>query len=739
MFSKEVIQRKIDAIEKAKSIKLRENSVEECITLYDHFRSMEISESKHIVYCRSGETYKQFKFTDKEQAWIQNEMLMCACSFPYWFFRYFFVKSTIKKDGNVVNEIIRRPDVWIAQLIYLEILAGLDLLGLPILLLALKARQLGISTVTEAIIQWIAIFTKGSHCVVASSETEKSEEMANMVWLGLDMMPLWMKPVLTREDRKIGPEFGLIHSDIILQHGSQMKGIATGSTPIAAHLSEVAYYPNPIETIERSLIRAMHENPRTFLVLESTARKKEDWFHKTWLKNRRGEQEGYNRFTCLFLPWYVGRDIYPTPDFLLSHPIPRAWQPLKETLKQALDAKLYVSTTPLLKKHMRENWEMDREQMWFWEFNYHEALEGGDETLKAFMSELAADERSCFQSKRWSVFSQSVLDKLESEQSKEYVDYAIIGDGVDERFALKDFQSHALKRIDVEWATSQGQNFYWKLIPLKETPRDDNLDFYLRIWEKPKSGYRYTIGIDISSGKGQNRTVFFVNRVGKEGEPDKEVALLCSAWIASPETPAFANVLGIWYGQYMGSVSPYVAEALIVPEVQLAVGDFISHQLDKLGYSNLYYHRRYDLRRHPGQKDNRRGWVTSNWSRQMMMEAFEHAIKNGWIEINSDELISELESLESDLTESDKAFYDHSSEGTDDVYMAGGIAYFTSHPEQTIMERMKGSPTPKRKKDVSPDMLEKETGISQLARKFMLQDINNKDMSEAEEGENHVY
>lgn len=739
MFSKVVIQRKIEAIEKAKGITLRENSVDECVTLYDHFRAMETVESKHLVYCRSGETPRQFKYTDQEKAWIQNEMLMCACSFPYWFFRYFFVKSTIKKDGNVVNEIIRRPDVWIAQLIYLEILAGLDLLGLPILLLALKARQLGISTVTEAIIQWIAIFTKGSHCVVASSETEKSEEMANMVWLGLDMMPLWMKPVLTREDRKIGPEFGLIHSDIILQHGSQMKGIATGSTPIAAHLSEVAYYPNPIETIERSLIRAMHENPRTFLVLESTARKKDDWFHKTWLKNRKGEQEGYNRFTCLFLPWYVGRDIYPTPDFLLSHPIPRDWRPLKETLKQALDAKLYVSTTPLLKKHMRDNWEMDREQMWFWEFNYHEAVEGGDETLKAFMSELAADERSCFQSKRWSVFSQTVLDKLEAEQSKEFTDYAIIGDGVDERFALKDFQAGGLKRIDIEWSTIDGKNLYWKLIPLKETPRDEKLDFYLRVWEKPKPGYKYNIGIDIASGQGQNRTVFFVNRIGVNGEPDKEVALLCSAWIASPETPAFANLLGIWYGQYMAVHAPYVAEAMLAPEVQKAVGDFISFQLSKLGYTNFYYTHRFDLRRHPGQKDTRRGWATTGWSRQMMMEAFEHGIKSGWMEVNSDELLSELESLESDVTEGDKTFYDHSSEGTDDVYMAGGIAYFTAHGEETIMERMKGKAQPKKKVIKSDDKPERETGLSQMARRFMLEDQSNKDMSEAEEEIRHVY
>jgi hypothetical protein len=712
MFSPIKIAAKIKAIEDAKKITLHDNSVDECIKIYEHFKSLETSDGRNISYARKGQTAAEFSYTEQERAWIQNEMYMCACSFPYWFFRYFFIKT---KEGD-----IRRPEVLAAQLIFIAILAAMDLAGLPMLLLILKGRQLGLSTVIEAVILWISIFVSNSHCVVASAEEEKSEQMSEMVWLGLEKLPMWMQPVLTRDNRQVGPEFGLIHSDILLQHGSQSKGISRGDTPIAAHLSEVAWYPDPINTIESSLIRAMHENSRTFLALETTARKKDDWFHRTWVKNRKGEETGYNRFTCLFLPWYVGRDKYPTADWLRNHPIPPKWNPLKETLKQAADARLYVATTALLKKHMPEDWEMPIEQMWYWEFNYVEAKEGGDETYKSFLAELAADERSCFQSKKLSVFSQAELDKLEADKSDKFTVYGMAGDGIDHKYALAEFQSHQRRRIDIAYPTIEGQVLHWKLIPLKEIPRDEKLKYYLKVWEEPKPGYKYAIGIDISSGIGQNATVYFVNRIGRTAEePDLQVAVLNSPWIASPETPGFALMLGAWYGTHMSPVK----EAMIAPEVQKAVGDFISFQLAKVGYSNFYYMERFDLRQHPGHRPTRRGWASVGWSQQMMKESFEHGIKNGWIEINSEDLINELSWLEAEETESGKMAYDHARDQTDDEYVAGGIAYFVSHGQQTIMERIKGNLKPVKKATKESPLQVNESGLSLLARQFQKEDL----------------
>jgi hypothetical protein len=695
MLHPSIIRRNIERLELKHGITLTEHSIDECIKVTNHFGSITFGEGRKRYYSRSSTLDpdgQKFALADWEREWIRNEMYMCACSFPYWFYRYFFIKT---KEGR-----IQRPDILVAQQIYLEILADMDLRQLPILLLILKGRQLGMSTVSEAIILWIALFRRGSHCVIASAEEEKSEEMSQMVWIGLDNLPVWMMPRLVRDDAKKGP--GFAHdSDILLQHGAQSKGISRGSTPVACHLSEVAYYPSPIETIESSLIRAMHENPRTFLVLETTARKKGDWFHKTWLQNRAGEDTGYNRFTCLFLPWYVGHDKYPTKDWLRNHPIPREWSPMRETVKQANDARLYVRTTAILKKYLGANWTMPVEQMWFWEFNFIEAS-ASDEKMKSFLAELAADERSCFQSKKHSVYALDTIKRLEaSSEAAKYTDYALIGDGVDKRFYLKDYWSPTARRIEIQWQTGQGEPMAWKLIPLRETPSSDKESFYIRIWQLPKPGYNYTVGVDISGGLGSDNTSFDVLRTNPNDkqEQDVQVAQLYSSWISSPEAPPFALALGIFYGRHM---SP-IPQALMAPEVQVATGDPISYQLDKLGYVNFYYMKRFDLKQRPGGNRHRRGWASLGWSRQMMRETLKHAIDSDWIQVNSAITANEMANEEGEETESGRTKYEHASDSHDDTITSLGICYMTSHDEDTIMERIQGKVRPKKRKPEDED------------------------------------
>lgn len=714
MLHPSVIQRNVELIEQKHSIKLLDNPIPKCIKVFEHFQSITYGDGRKRYYSRdltSDPEGTRFKMADWEREWIRNEMYMCACSFPYWFYRYFFIKT---KEGR-----IQRPDVLVAQQIYLDILAELDKRQLPILLLILKARQLGMSTVTEAIVLWIALFRRGSHCVIASAEEEKSEEMSQMVWIGLDNLPIWMMPKLVRDDAKKGP--GFQHdSDILLQHGAQTKGISRGSTPVAAHLSEVAYYPNPIETIESSLIRAMHENPRTFLVLETTARKKGDWFHKTWLQNREGEATGYNRFYCLFLPWYVGHDKYPTSDWLRNHPIPKDWMPMKETVRQANDSRLYVRTMPILRRYLGSNWEMPIEQMWWWEFNFVESS-ASDEKRKSFLAEVAADERSCFQSKKFSVYSLDTITRIEeSARTSEYTDYALIGDGVDARFHLKDYWSPTGRRIEIQWQSGDGKPMAWKLIPLRETPVSEKESFYLRMWQPPKPGYNYTIGIDVSGGLGGDNTSFDILRTNPRDKQDRDiqVAQIYSNWISSPEAPPFALALGILYGRHMAPIP----QALMAPEVQLATGDPISYQLDKLGYINFYYMKRFDVRRTPGSGRHRRGWASVGWSRQMMRETLKHAIDSDWIKVNSEFTAGEMANEEGDETESGRTKYDHASDSNDDSITSLGICYMTSHDEDTIMERIQGKVKPRKQvTDGDGDNVKESNPILDGAVEVMLQ------------------
>lgn len=708
MFHADKIAAAVAAIEAAQAIKLVEHSVAESVAAYDFFSSLAQTDGKRVWYARPGQDPEAFQFTPEEQQWIRNEMFMCSVSFPYFFYRYFFIKT---KEGHIA-----RPDVLYAQQIYLAVLADLDLRELPMLLLILKARQLGLSTITEAVILWIALFRRGCHTVIASAEEEKSVEMSNMVWTGIEYLPLWMRPRITREDRRLGPEFGDNESDILLQHGAMSKGISRGSTPIAAHLSEVAYYPDPIETIESSLIRAMHENPRTFLALETTARRKGDWFHRTWLANREGEATGYNRFTCLFLPWYVGRDKYPTEGWLRNHPIPPTWNPRTETVKQQRDAELYVATTSLLTRYLGSGWTMPREQQWFWEFNYVEAARE-DETLKSFNAEMASDERSAFQSKRWSVYTVETLDKVEKGvEAAHYVDYALVGDGIGPEYSLRDYWSPSKQRIDIHYLSIREQNRAWKLIPLRVTPTEDQFQYYVRIWELPKPGYRYTIGADLASGVGKDRTCIEILRIGRDPtEPDIQVGQIYSPWISAIQAPPYCLALGAYYGQHM---SP-VPEALLAPETQVSVGDLVSSQLATDGYSNFHYMERYDMRKTPGHKSRRRGWASNAWSIPLRDQTLKHAVDNGWLIVNSEHTLHELQENEAEEMDSGKVKFDHASGEHDDSLVALGIAEFVSHDEETIADRMKGNLKPRKPNEprVAPQTPQDSTE-AMLARHF---------------------
>jgi hypothetical protein len=357
---------------------------------------------------------------------------------------------------------------------------------------------------------------------------------------------------------------------------------------------------------------------------------------------------------------------------------------------------------------------MSRDQQWCWEFRYVTAKRS-DETLKVFFAEFASDERSCFQSKRWSVFSTESLDRVEQSMADKYTDYALVGDGIQEKFWLREFWSHSARRIEIPWMSPLGRQFNWRLIPLKRTPTEDDLQFFVRIWEHPKPGFQYTAGIDIGGGVGQNATVIDMLRVGKvNDDPAVEVCQLWSPFISSPEVPPFAHALGVYYGRHM---SP-MPEALMCPEVQIAVGDYTSFQLAELGYSNFFYMDRYDMKRAPGHRSQRRGFATNAWSRPMMMEALKHGIESGWVVINSQRTYDELENLEAEELESGKTKYEHAEGDTDDCYIALGIAYFCSYDKGTMSERVTNKLRPRKKEELKQDAVELDSTEAMLARHF---------------------
>jgi len=461
-----------------------------------------------------------------EVDYMTNEHVLSTCDFHYWSSRYVFIKDW-------QNQIVHfKPNT--GQRIFFDIWAELEDQEIAIDIQALKARQLGISTGSEIGAAHRVTFYEGVNAVIGSSDPDKSLLMSQMMLLLWEKMPPWLLPTMTKYNAGSLVEFGLQNSGLTIQHGSQNAGIARGTTPTVAHLSELADYKDPEELIDASLLKAMHESPYILLILESTAKGRHNWWHRTWEHSKEHWPRRESRHYPLFLPWFVGRDLYPTSTWIRAHPPRDTWEPSGLTIRHAERARNYARINPLLRKYLGDSWEMPKEQMWFWEVTRQEHLE--KKTLHKFYSEMPADDEEAFQNTNTSVFDAETISvyREATNQSPVHV-YGIVGNQNDIPYRLQPDSrdiDHNNRPIEVKYRSPIGVKKDFRFIPLKFEGynRIDPMG-KLFIWEYPKNDEEYGFGVDTGEGIGLDRSVVEVIRKGTFTKNDAQVAEFCSPYI----------------------------------------------------------------------------------------------------------------------------------------------------------------------------------------------------------------
>jgi hypothetical protein len=611
-------------------------------------------------------------FTVEEIRWVRNERALCRCDFFYWASRYAFIINWL---GQLI-----RFDPNTAQRIALNIFADLEAREIAILLQFLKARQLGVTTLTELVILHRAMFFPRTNALVASSDPDKSRIMAEKMELCLENQPYWMSPTLTAYRKGEIIEFKRQNSAISIQHGTQMSGLARGTTPTAFHLSEIPDYRNPSELIDASLLRAVHDSPWIFGLLESTAAGRNNYWHKKWKFNVENWPLGRSRLCPAFLPWFVGSDIYPTPTFLRARPIPPQWRPRDLTISHANRAKEYVRSNQLLSKFLGSTWEMPPEQMWFWEVTRAEYE--ADNRLHEFYQELCADDKEAFQTSNISVFSVDTLSRFRESCNKMPV-------GV---FGLRAPQAEVpahlqpkdrdidpnLPPLHIKCNWSQvGQTHNYTLYPLLHHPPApfDPLGKII-MYEFPRDNKLYGLGTDVSMGLGQDNSVIEVIRKGDIEENDSQVCEFSSPWINSFALWPFNLALGTLYSTRFNG---QLRQAKQVIEMA-ANGENTQLELWKRGWRNFHLWIRYDKKSIVESKATRLGWYTMEWSRRMMLDMLLDALNNDWLDINSPWFVDEMADLELDVEKMRLAAV---SGAHDDRLMALGIVLFSLHALET--------------------------------------------------------
>ena len=395
----------------------------------------------------------------------------------------------------------------------------------------------------------------------------------------------------------------------------------------------------------------------------------------------------------LFLPWFCGVDIYPTPTWIRTRPVPSGWTPHAETKVHIAKAELYVRSHPLLRKHLGERYKMPREQQWFWEVEYEQAEEKGMEAT--FRQEMPADDVECFAASFDSVFGRDVIELVESHRKKEWEAYGLCGQSIEDRHEPPSEDILREKeRIVVPWRSPRGETYRWELIPLNIPPSDDPLEEIdpngkLFIYEHPRSGVDYSIGIDTSNGIGHDATVIAVCARGASPSlPDVQVAEFRSAYVNHVEAFAFAMAIAAYYSKYMGESTVHSQPYVSIEQI-MAVGDTCQLQMKKLGYHRFHRMVRYDSTKIKKAKAMKEGWFSHTWSRPILCDGFVVAVQNAWYTVNSPWTIEEMRHWEVHYTATGKEKKEHAEDSTDDGIFANAMATFCPNDLAIMAHRSK--------------------------------------------------
>lgn len=579
----------------------------------------------------------------EEQRFIQNERRLCALDFHHWRTAY---AKIIDWEKHVVPF---TPNV--AQQIVLDVWADLERRGRAIMMIQLKARQLGVTTLTELTVAHRVQFWPRVNAVVASADPKKSVKMAGMIDFCWKEQPWWLLPRTTKVEGGIPVEFGELNSSILIQAGNQFNGVARGQTPNVVHLSELCEWDDAAQLVDAALLKAIHETPDVFVVLESTALGRGNWWHDTWKQTKEDWPTGRSRLCPIFLPWYTGIDIYPTATDLRMRPIPPDWEPSELTKQHAARARDYVLANPLLSKYLAKSdpsWTLPLSQQWYYEIERDAAIK--KKQLNLFLSEMPADDQEAFQSTNISAFSPEIVLAHRERTRAPLAVYTIAGAGIPDDLTLPrrdwDLTQAPIPVSPSTILPHSTETFY--LIPLTFSGYSSTgAGLRLFVWEWPEPGATYGLGVDTSDGIGQDWSVVEVLKKNFPHGPDQQVAEFASPYIKALQFWPHVLTLASLYSVYQPKQDRRV-QCRVAIECR-GNGESVQYELQKRGWWNFHPWKKLDNRR-PTQNGEtwKIGVYTSAWYRPLMMDRLLTMLEDETLEVYSPYLVAEMEALEKD-------------------------------------------------------------------------------------------
>lgn len=621
--------------------------------------------------------------TAEEVRFIQNERKLCALDFEYWVSRYAWI---VNKE--------KRPEVFkinIAQQILLQVYAEFEDAGRAIHIQHLKARRLGVSTFSELAVQHRFQFCPYSNCVVASASKDKSKEMADMMMFCYEQQPWWLISTVTEWSQNMPAAFGEIHTSLTIQAGNQVTGVARGATPSAIHLSELAEFRDGRGLVDASLYKAIIDTPDIYCVLEGTGEGIGNWWHESWVANIKSWDRGRGRVRPVFLPWFVGVDLYPSAHDRIHRPPPPQWIPTDRTVNHAERCRGYTLANPILFKYVAKgdrDWRLSKDQMWWYEREYEEHRDR--KQLNIFLSELPADDEEAFQSEAITVIDQEIIQSYRDRVREPWRVFTILGQDIPVSLTVP--RREWIDQPPVFIRTGEVMKYAetFRLQPVRWDGYQSATDPALRlfVWEPPEDGEVYGIGVDTSDGIGEDGSVAEVLRKGSPFRVPAQVAEFQSPYIKAFQLWPMCLALGAWYSTYNVKAQRRV-QCKIAIECR-GNGEATQFELQKRGWVHFHAWKRYDSRKRiQDAKTVKIGIYTSEWWRSQMMDYILTLIDEESIELPSKYLVREAASIERELDQqkAQAAYGAH-----DDRFMALGFILFSLYVDDNHRTRYARKP-----------------------------------------------
>lgn len=566
----------------------------------------------------------------EQQQFILHEVLRSKVDYAYCAQRY----HVISAEAAGIKPLY---PLWESQAITLDRLAQRELQchregwG-AVMALLLKARQLGLSTLTQSILTH-KVTTQGHlRALVASDIEDASKSLYGMFEIMLEHLPYWLKPPTRNKavgERRVfdtgtvyWAAWGKSSRGGLKERGGQKGNLGRGKTISQFHLSELSTWEYP-EQLDDGFFPAVPLKISTFGILESTAKGRGGYWHDKWRSTLR---EGSD-FVGVFIPWYAEVSKY-------SRPAPASWSPRDETLAHARACEASSH------RYLGRTAHLTREQLYWWEKKREEFEAQG--RLYQFLEEWPATDEEAFQFSTASCFPIHLTERIANSAKAPLVvcelrpqtPAARLVD--DERQRLlaaeegRPFTPSAT--LDAPDPTARaGRPVVPILLPdgygfraLTQADLRDRVASWgqrglldlLQVWEAPrrKGPRRYILAADVAEGVGKDRSVCDVIRCPTVMEPAEQVA----QFITDSRDPAsFAYVmdaLGRWYTDEDG------VEAMACPETNVGPGGVTLNTLQlHLGYGNLYIWEYIDAADPSRRLSRKAGWWTNTRTRPALL------------------------------------------------------------------------------------------------------------------------